>query len=86
MPAIVTVIAKLSRIDEQLARRAWLSAGEADSVENAIPPEFTTGKGARVYALAFVLRHYPLQCGIGTFGLLLFAFYLIGQLAFQVNV
>jgi hypothetical protein len=86
MPAIVTVIAKLSRIDEQQARRAWLSASEADSVENTIPPEFAKGKEARAYALAFVLRHYPIQSAIGTFGILLFTFYVIGQIALRVHV
>lgn len=86
MAAIVTVIAKLSRIDQEQALRAWLSAREADSVKDAIPPEFAKGKEARAYALAFVIRHYPIQSGIGTFGILLFAFYLIGQFALHVHV
>lgn len=86
MAAIVTVIAKLSRIDQQQALRAWLSAREADSVKEAIPPEFAKGKEARAYALAFVIRHYPIQSSLGTFGILLFAFYLIGQFALHVHV
>lgn len=86
MSPIVTLIAKLSRIDKQQALRAWLSASEADSVENEIPPEFAKGKQARAYALAFVLKHYPIQSAIGTFGIAIFAVYMISQFALKVNV
>jgi hypothetical protein len=86
MKTVVSLIAKLSRIELAQARRAWLSAGEADSVQDIIPQEFATGRQARAYALAFVLRHHPLQCALGSFGLFLFAGYLIGRLALHVNV
>ena len=59
MSLTVTIIAKLSRVDSDMARRALDAAGAFDEPGATPPEEFTWGAGARCYALATIVVSRP---------------------------
>jgi hypothetical protein len=59
MSLTVTIIAKLSRVDSDTARRALDTVGAFDEPGVTPPVEFTHGDGARCYALATVAEYRP---------------------------
>lgn len=60
MSLTVTIIAKLSGVDSDTARRALHTAGAFDNPSAMPPEEFTYGAGARCYALATIAAYRPL--------------------------
>jgi hypothetical protein len=59
MSLTVTIIANLSRVDSDTARRALDTAGAFDEPGATPPEEFTWGAGARCYALASIAVNRP---------------------------
>jgi hypothetical protein len=59
MSLTVTIIAKLSGVDVDTARRALDTASALDEPDATPPVEFTYGAGARCYALASVSLYRP---------------------------
>lgn len=59
MSLTVTIIAKLSRVDSDMARRALNTASAFDEPDATPPEEFTWGAGARCYALASIAVNRP---------------------------
>ncbi|SAL48377.1 hypothetical protein AWB68_02366 [Caballeronia choica] len=60
MSLTVTIIAKLSGVDSDTARRALHTAGAFDDPSAMPPEEFTYGAGARCYALATIADYRPM--------------------------
>ncbi|MGF6870761.1 hypothetical protein OKW35_000215 [Paraburkholderia sp. MM5477-R1] len=59
MSLTVTIIAKLSGVDSDMARRALNTASAFDEPDATPPEEFTWGAGARCYALASIVVNRP---------------------------
>lgn len=59
MSLTATIIATLSAVDANLARRALDTARAFDEPDATPPEEFTHGDGARCYALASISLHRP---------------------------
>ncbi|BDC45369.1 hypothetical protein [Paraburkholderia terrae] len=59
MSLTVTIIAKLSGVDVDTARRALDTASAFDEPGATPPAEFTWGAGARCYALASISLYRP---------------------------
>jgi hypothetical protein len=59
MSLTVTLIAKLSGVDENMARRACDTAAAFDGMNMSPPEEFASGAGARCYALAAIAEYRP---------------------------
>ena len=72
MSLSITLIAKLSRVDTELARRAWNTIGALDDPDMRPPGDFRAGEGARCYALARYVRARPIQFYFGLVGLVAF--------------
>jgi hypothetical protein len=60
MSLTVSIIAKLSGVDFDTARRACHTVGAFDEPGAEPPAEFREGGGARCYALATISDHRPL--------------------------
>ncbi|CAD6559379.1 hypothetical protein ACFQ3P_32875 [Paraburkholderia sabiae] len=59
MSLTATIIAKLSRVDVDMARRALDTASAFDEPDATPPEQFTWGAGARCYALASICINRP---------------------------
>lgn len=70
MSLSITLIAKLSRVETALARRAWNTIGALDEPSMKPPSEFRSAEGARCYALASYVRASPGQFYLGLAGLI----------------
>jgi hypothetical protein len=73
------LIAKLSRVDEDLARRAVSTARAQDEIDAPPPDEFRRGAGARAYAMALYISRRPVHFYVGMFGLVLFPIYVLSR-------
>jgi len=60
MSLTVSIIAKLSGVDFDTARRACNTVGAFDEPGAEPPAEFSEGRGARCYALATMSNQRPL--------------------------
>lgn len=74
------LIAKLSRVDLDLAQRALLTARAQDVMDESRPAEFTRGAGARAYGMALFVSRRPMHFYLGMFGLILFPLYMVSRL------
>jgi hypothetical protein len=75
------LIAKLSGVDEEFARRAMSTAQAQDEIEAPPPREFSRGAGAMAYALALFINRRPVHFYLGLTGLLVFVLYIAGRVA-----
>jgi hypothetical protein len=74
------LIAKLSRVDADLARRALSTARAQDVLDESRPTEFSRGAGARAYGMALFVSRRPVHFYLGMFGLILFPLYMVSRL------
>ena len=74
------LIAKLSRVDQDLARRALSTARAQDVMDESRPDEFSRGAGARAYGMALFISRRPVHFYLGMFGLILFPLYMLSRL------
>ncbi|MFM0305701.1 hypothetical protein PQQ99_36910 [Paraburkholderia sediminicola] len=81
MSLTVWLIAKLSRVDDGVARRALTTAQSQDEMPAAAPAEFARGRGALAYALGIFITRKPVHFYLGLAGLVIFPVYLFVQLA-----
>ena len=65
MSLTVSIIAKLSWTDPELARRALATAESLDDANAAPPTEFRHGRAARCYALAVMAAYRPGRLWLG---------------------
>jgi hypothetical protein len=77
MSLTVLLIAKLSRVDPEIARRAMTTAGAQDDMDAPVPEEFSRGRNAMAYALALFANRRPVHFYVGLGGLLAFFVYLL---------
>ncbi len=68
MSLTATIIAKLSGVDPDTARRALDTASALDDPGATPPDEFAQGPGARCYALATIAEYRPLLFWGGLLG------------------
>jgi hypothetical protein len=81
MSRIVFLLAKLAKVERDVARRA-LTTAKAQDDPTALPPaEFARGANAMVYALATMEVRKPLHLYLGAVGLVAFPIYLAIQVA-----
>ncbi|MGF6915946.1 hypothetical protein [Paraburkholderia sp. 40] len=73
------LIAKLSRVDPDLARRALSTARAQDVMDESRPDEFSRGDGARAYGMALYIARMPVHFYVGMFGLILFPLYMLSR-------
>jgi len=85
MSPTVFLIAKLTRSEAGLARRAVSTAMSQDDPDAPPPTEFAGGSGAMVYALAMFAARKPLHFYIGLFGLVALPIYLLIRIAEYVH-
>ena len=71
------LIAKLSRVDLDVARRALTTAHSQDSIDESRPAEFSRGAGARAYGMALFISRRPVHFYAGMFGLVIFPLYML---------
>ena len=81
MSLTIWLIAKLSRVDAEFARRALSTARAQDEPDAPVPAGFARGAGAMAYGLALVINRRPVQFYIGLGGLIAFFGYTIVQFA-----
>jgi hypothetical protein len=74
------LIAKLSRVDQDLARRALSTARAQDVLDESRPGEFSRGPGARAYGMALFISRRPVHFYLGMFGLVIFPSYMLSRL------
>jgi hypothetical protein len=74
------LIAKLSRVDSGVARRALSTAMAQDEVDAPRPEEFSRGAGAMAYAMALFIIRRPVHFYLGLTGLIVFPLYMLGRL------
>lgn len=74
------LIAKLSRVDDDLARRALSTARAQDELNAPRPAEFARGAGARAYGMALFISRRPVHFYFGMFGLIAFPVYILARL------
>ena len=74
------LIAKLSRVDQDLALRALSTARAQDVLDESRPGEFSRGAGARAYGMALFISRRPVHFYVGMFGLILFPLYMLSRL------
>ena len=79
MSRIVFLIAKLAKVDPDVARRAMSTAKSQDDPLEPPPGEFTRGGAAMVYGLSMFVIRKPLHFYIGLVGLVIFPIYLLTQ-------
>lgn len=80
MSHTVWLIAKLSRVDERVARRALTTAQSQDDMSAAAPADFSRGREALAYALSVFIIRKPVHFYMGVTGLIVFPVYLLAQL------
>lgn len=73
------LIAKLARVDLDIARRALTTAHSQDRMDESRPDEFSRGAGARAYGMALFISRRPVHFYAGMFGLILFPLYMLCQ-------
>jgi hypothetical protein len=71
------LIAKLSRVDDDFARRAMSTAQAQDEIDAPRPREFSDDPGAMAYALALFINHKPVHFYLGLMGLVVFTLYIL---------
>jgi hypothetical protein len=71
------LIAKLSRVEPDVARRAISTASATDEIEGGRPPEFSRGPNAMAFALALFVARRPVHFYLGLAGLIGFPVYLL---------
>jgi hypothetical protein len=81
MSLTIWLIAKLSRVDQDLARRAMSTARAQDEIDAPAPVEFAGGTGAMAYGLALFVSRRPVHFYLGLVGLLAFFGYMFSQFA-----
>lgn len=81
MSRTVWLIAKLSRVERDVARRALTTARSQDEMSAAPPTEFGRGREALAYALGIFITRKPVHFYLGLTGLVIFPVYLLVQLA-----
>ncbi|WP_176060267.1 hypothetical protein [Paraburkholderia sp. BCC1876] len=77
MSLTVWLIAKLSRVDEPVARRALSTAQSQDEMSASPPADFAKGREALAYALAIFIERKPIHFYLGLTGLFIFPLYLL---------
>lgn len=77
MSLTVWLIAKLSRVEEAVARRALGTAQSQDEMSAAAPGDFARGREALAYALAIFITRKPVHFYLGLAGLVIFPVYLL---------
>jgi hypothetical protein len=75
------LIAKLSRVDRDVARRAMSTARAQDEIDAPRPDEFVRGPGAMAYALALFISRKPIHFYVGLIGLIAFPAYMLVEVA-----
>ena len=75
------LIAKLSRVNDDFARRAMSTAQAQDEMDATPPREFSRGSGAMAYALALFINRRPVHFYLGLTGLIAFTLYILGRVA-----
>jgi hypothetical protein len=71
------LIAKLSRVDADFARRAMSTAQAQDEIDAPRSVEFSRGPGAMAYALALFIHRKPAHFYVGLTGLVVFALFML---------
>ncbi|MGF6836466.1 hypothetical protein QF001_000333 [Paraburkholderia youngii] len=71
------LIAKLSRVEPDVVRRAMSTASAIDEIEGGRPPEFSRGPNAMAFALALFVARRPVHFYLGLAGLVGFPVYLL---------
>jgi hypothetical protein len=79
MSRTVWLIAKLSRVEDTVARRALSTAQSQDEMSAAPPAGFARGREALAYALAIFIVRKPVHFYLGMAGLFIFPLYLLIQ-------
>lgn len=77
MSPTVWLIAKLCRVDPELAHRALESARAQDRPDAPVPAPFLSGSGARAYGLSLVVSRNLVRFYMGVGGLAAFPVYLL---------
>lgn len=77
MSPTLFLIAKLSRVEPDVARRAMSTARAQDEVGAPRPMEFSSGSGAMAYALSLFISRRPVHFWLGLTGLVAFPIYLL---------
>jgi hypothetical protein len=85
MSLTATLIAKLSGLDPDDAKRALSTAAAQDDPSAPAPREFARGRGARAYGLAIVIVRNPVRFWIGVAGLIAFPAYLIFRIGASLH-
>ena len=80
MSPTLFLIAKLSRVDPEVARRAMSTATSQDEVDAPRPAEFSRGSGAMAYALALFVSRRPVHFWLGLTGLIAFPIYILARI------
>ena len=73
------LIAKLSRVEIDFARRALSTARAQDEIEAPRPDEFSRGAGARAYGMALFISRRPVHFYLGMSGLIVFPLYIVSR-------
>jgi hypothetical protein len=81
MSLTLFLIAKLSRVEPDVARRALSTARAQDEIGASQPAEFSHGAGAMAYAMALFITRRPVHFYLGLTGLIVFAVYIFSRLA-----
>ncbi|TDN59025.1 hypothetical protein [Paraburkholderia sp. BL10I2N1] len=80
MSLTLYLIAKLSRVEVDVAHRAMTTAGAQDEMDAPVPAEFARGPNAMAYALALFISRKPVHFYVGLAGLTAFPAYLLIRL------
>ncbi|MDQ7980310.1 hypothetical protein QYH69_24020 [Paraburkholderia sp. SARCC-3016] len=81
MSLTIWLIAKLSRVDADLARRALSTARAQDEIDAPAPADLERGGGAMAYGLALFVSRRPVHFYVGLLGLLAFFGYMFSRFA-----
>ncbi|APA90382.1 hypothetical protein BJG93_32830 (plasmid) [Paraburkholderia sprentiae WSM5005] len=77
MSVTLFLIAKLSRVEPDIARRAMSTASAIDEMEGGRPAEFSRGPNAMAFALALFVARRPVHFYLGLAGLVGFPVYIL---------
>jgi hypothetical protein len=75
------LIAKLSRVEADVARRALSTARAQDEIDAPQPEEFSRGASAMAYAMALFITRRPVHFYLGLTGLIVFAVYSLARVS-----
>ncbi|MFC0402962.1 hypothetical protein [Paraburkholderia rhizosphaerae] len=81
MSLTIWLIAKLSRVDTGLARRALSTARAQDEIDAPAPTDLKHGAGAMAYGLALFVSRRPVHFYAGLAGLMAFFGYMFARIA-----